>query len=109
MKPEITDEMAVEFLTKRAPKNERFATVPVTRTIVYPVHGTRKDSDDIEYRTFVRMYEFTSPRRWAQALEIEKKYKKLNEMYTKSLKDAGKATSWKPPANPMNFTPLGRE
>lgn len=109
---EITDEQALAVVEQKVKSNSgaRIATVFVPRTIVYPV-TVRKASgeEEIEIRTFVRMYEYTSEARWERAQEIEKKYKKLNDAYTKSRKDAGFAVTAKEKANPMNFTPLGRE
>lgn len=106
----ITDKEAVSALTQKANESFRFATQFVDRTIIYPVAVKRANgTETVENRTFVRAGEYTSPRRWEKALEIEKQYKELNDVYTKSLRDAGipeKRIKVKEMANPMRFTPL---
>lgn len=107
----ITDAEALAVLTKQAnDKASRIATKFVPRTIVYPIKIVRANGqEEVEIRTFVRASEYTTPRRWERALEIEKEYKKLNEAYTQALRDAGVAEKYITPkeiANPLKFTPM---
>lgn len=107
----VTDADALAILNRQSnDKASRIATKFVPRTIVYPIKITRSNGqEEVEIRTFVRASEYTTPRRWEKALEIEKEYKKLNEAYTQALKDAGVPDKYifpKEVANPLKFTPL---
>jgi hypothetical protein len=106
----ISDKEALNVLNRKTTENYRYATQFVDRTIVYPVTVKKANgTEDVEIRTFVRAGEYTSPRRWEKALEVEKQYKDLNTAYTKSLRDAGipeRRIKVKELANPMKFTPL---
>lgn len=103
---EISDDVAVGVVDK-VTRNVNIATKFVERTILYPVKvKTSGGGEEIEIRTFVRQAEYCSPARWEQALEVEKKYPKLNKKYSDALVKAGKPVSIKEPGNPLKITLL---
>lgn len=103
----ITDEQAIKALENARKGRTQYATVGVTRTILYPVdieYKTGKKTTEI--RTFVRQGEYCSPRQWELALQLEKQYPKLNKAYRDELKAAKKPIDIKMPNNPLNATPI---
>lgn len=108
IKEEITDEQAVALLNSNVTTPLRVATKFVPRTILYPVKVEYKPGQfQDEIRAFVRQAEYVSPHKWEQALEVEKKYAKLNKDYAEGLKKAGLEVNMKEPANPLKATIIG--
>jgi hypothetical protein len=108
MKMELTDEDAMEVVAEQAQSSamrNQVATHFVERTILYPVALEYKPGVKTkEIRSFVRQYEYCSPAQWQEALELEKKYPKLNAAHRKALESEGKPVNVKEPGNPMNTT-----
>lgn len=107
----ITDKEAVAALGAKAKSSNRYATKFVDHTIVYPITVKRPNgTEEVEIRTFVRAGEYTSPHRYAKALEIEKEYADLNKKYTQALRDGGvpeRRIKVREVANPLKFTAMG--
>jgi hypothetical protein len=104
-KIEITDEEALGILSKGIPTKSKLATKFVTRTIIYPVTVYYKPNVPTnELRTAVRMGEYCSPGQWERALELEKKYAKLNKQFVADLKARKLPVSMKEPGNPLKAT-----
>lgn len=108
-KREITDEEALAVATSvYTDSSSKRATRFVPRTILYPVELEYKPGvKTTEIRTFVRQREFVSEHRWEAALEVEKKYAKLNKEYHDSLVRKGIEVNVKEPKNLLRGTPLG--
>lgn len=103
----ISDDEALDVLLNDSSKKVKVAKVFVPRTIVYPVKVERRAGEETtEIRTFVRMFEYCSNTQWERALELEKRYPKLNKQYTEELKKRGLPVTSKEPVNPLKATVL---
>lgn len=103
----ITDAQAVEVLNSSIGNRAQPADTFATRTILYPVEVERKPGQkETLIRPYVIMGRYYPERKWKKALDVEKRYKDLNETYQKSLKARGLPTSRKERANPLKVTPL---
>jgi len=106
-KVEITDDEAVGILKTNSTAVSRnyIATIFVTRTILYPVSVEYKPGVFTnEIRAAVTQYSYCSPADWERALELEKKYPKLNDEYKKALKRQNKPVDVKEKGNPLKTT-----
>jgi hypothetical protein len=107
MNTNISDEQALEVLHGTVGARAQSADTFATRTILYPVEVERKKGEKkVEIRPYVIMRQYYPERKWQKALDVEKRYKKLNEDYRKSLKARGLPTDAKEIANPLNATPI---
>ena len=107
MNTNITDEQAVEALHSAGSGRAQPADTFATRTIMYPVEIERKKGvKKVEIRPYVIMGQYYPKRKWLKALDVEKRYKKLNEDYRKWLKANKRPTDRTEVANPLNVTPI---
>lgn len=107
MNENITDDQALETLRSTIGGRAQPADTFATRTILYPVEIERKKGVKVtEIRPYVIMGQYYPERKWQKALDVEKRYAKLNKEYRESLKTRGLPTDRKAIANPLNTTPL---
>ncbi len=103
----ISDEQALEALSKKNTARAQPSTKFCTHTVVYPIEVKRASGEsEVEIRNYVTARQFYPERKLEKAADVEKRYSKLNKAFMSELKSRGFPTHFKDPGNILDARPV---